>query len=96
VIYFITDEDEKYIKIGYTESEKVVNRLGALQTGCPLKLKVFTKIDGGRHLENKLHIMFAKYQTVGEWFVLSDEVRAFICNLKVQNKQENEPPKRNY
>lgn len=85
MIYFITDEGEKYIKIGYTDNEKITKRLAALQTGCPLKLKIFARVEGGMHLENKLHVMFAKYQTVGEWFIFSDEIKGFISDLKSDN-----------
>lgn len=85
MIYFITDEGEEYIKIGYTNNEKITNRLGTLQTGCPLKLKIFARIEGGIHLENKLHMMFVKYQTVGEWFIFNDEIKGLILDLKSDN-----------
>ena len=65
-IYFI-QADNGDIKIGITLNPK--NRLRALQTHCPLKLKTLKLIDGDYILEKKIHKLFKDFRIRGEWFL---------------------------
>ena len=55
--YFIQPEKGGHIKIGYT-SRNPLQRLSALQTGCPDKLKIVGLIKGD--VEKDLHKKFKK------------------------------------
>lgn len=79
MIYFIVDGRLEYVKIGYTGSiSSLPGRLRDLQVGNPYKLSVFGTMDGDVKAERKLHKLFAKYRTRGEWFVMDGALRAFI------------------
>ena len=52
MIYFITQEGKKYIKIGYT-SKPIKERLSSMQTGNPHLLSVCDVVDGGKEYEKK-------------------------------------------
>tara|TARA_Y100001938_G_C7914686_1_gene341359 strand:- start:92 stop:673 length:582 start_codon:yes stop_codon:yes gene_type:complete len=67
MIYLIKAEETNLYKIGYTEGI-VENRMKALQTGCPYKLKLAKKIKGGIGLEKMLHEKYKLTRKEGEWF----------------------------
>ena len=75
-VYFIAPEallnrphydETKVVKIGFTRSHPLT-RLKALQTGCPLPLKVWAYIEGTERLERAFHEAFAEMAVIGEWF----------------------------
>lgn len=73
-VYFITQQDEKYVKIGIAEN--VDKRLADLQDSNPQKLKVVNVIKGGgRFKERELHKRFAHLKTQGEWFKFTKEIK---------------------
>jgi len=82
-LYFICDEDSKYLKIGISKEPE--ERIKALQTGCPLKLILLLKFYGTQEIETKLHDELKEYRLRGEWYSLTDEngwkVKAAIKEL---------------
>jgi len=81
-IYFITigDPTPQYVKIGYT-SGKPEKRMSALQTGCPVKLRLFGHVPGGMDLERSLHMELANYCSHGEWFRFEGRVEEVVGSL---------------
>ena len=73
--YFIQPEKGGNIKIGYT-SRNPLQRLSALQTGCPDKLKIVGLIKGD--VEKDLHKKFKKLNSNGEWFKNTKHLRNYI------------------
>jgi hypothetical protein len=73
--YFIQSVDGGPIKIGFT-SKPPSERLGALQTGSPTKLRLVGLIAGNQ--EKILHKRFSKDHSHGEWFSPSKELVGFI------------------
>lgn len=65
MIYFITQELNKYIKIGYTDNDPD-NRSRAMQVGNPHPLNLVAVIDGDKGLERSLHWYFRKDHIRGE------------------------------
>lgn len=76
-IYFIEAVGLDMIKIGYT-ARWVSQRLRELQTTSPHELRLLHAFDGGPGDERAAHVRFAKHHHRGEWFKLSDEIRAFL------------------
>ena len=68
MVYIISTEDFKYIKIGKTGSIK--NRFGNIQTGCPFKLFFWLGIytEDSTSIENYLHSEMESKRLHGEWF----------------------------
>mgnify|MGYP000871082522 CR=1 FL=1 len=77
MIYFI--QHTNFIKIGYTDN--IEQRLSALQTSCPIKLKVLAIIEGSLNEEKEYHIRFSKFSSSGEWFKINDELLEHIYHL---------------
>jgi hypothetical protein len=76
-VYFITQEDESYVKIGIAIN--IEKRLACLQIGNPQKLKVVGVIKrGGRSKEKQLHDQFNKYRASGEWFRFEKPIKEII------------------
>lgn len=75
-VYFIGHG--KLVKIGTARNVK--KRLGALQCGSPVPLKVLCAIPGDRRLEADLHERWHEYRKEGEWFFLAQEILKFITN----------------
>ena len=84
MIYFITQTDE-YVKIGYT-TDNPEARLTAIQVGNPKQLTLALVISGGQTKEEALHIRFAPYSIRGEWFYLSHEIKGFIREAVLNQK----------
>jgi hypothetical protein len=76
MIYLINMLDTKYYKVGYTSNATAVNRLAALQTGCPRRLILLAEGDGNEKDEANIHLDIWRYHTDGgdEWFELPDNV----------------------
>ena len=81
MIYFITQEDRKYVKIGFT-SVPISLRLKGLQTGNPHKLSVIDTMDGGVQSERNLHKLFSEDHYSGEWFVYSDSIKEYLQGIR--------------
>ena len=67
MIYFIQNEANRSIKIGYTGGE-VSGRLRQLQTSSSDRLKLLGSIPGTEEDEKFLHRQFDSYRLSGEWF----------------------------
>lgn len=73
IIYLlkIDTPDKNLYKIGSTQG-LIEDRIKALQTGCPYKIKLADKYDSqfGQIVERTLHNLFKHKHTHGEWFDL--------------------------
>ena len=76
-VYFIEAIGTDMVKIGFT-GNGVERRLAALQTSCPLPLRLLACVQGTEQYERALHERFAAERVRGEWFHLRGDVRAFI------------------
>jgi hypothetical protein len=81
LIYFITDIDEQYVKIGQTTN--IETRMRSLSGGSPLQLKLEYVIkvpntDTTHYWEDALHQQFARHWSHGEWFYFRPPIKAFI------------------
>ncbi len=81
IIYFIQAGDDGLIKIG--SSTNVNQRLNALQSASPEKLRLLVSINDNKDnsLEKQLHSKFAKDRIRGEWFNPSTELMYIIDSL---------------
>jgi len=77
LIYFITQKDRKYIKIGYT-NQTIKQRFSNLQVGNPQTLIVIDIIEGGEDYERRLHKLFHKDHERGEWYRFTEDIASFI------------------
>lgn len=57
----------EFIKVGFTKGD-VLDRIAALQTGCPTKLFLLGTGPGGRFIERELHKILKDYRSHGEWY----------------------------
>jgi hypothetical protein len=64
------------IKIGY--SKRPVERHRAVNLSMPFEVSLLFILPGDRVRERELHDRFAAERKSGEWFELSDRLRAFI------------------
>lgn len=75
-VYLVRGELTGLYKIGIAND--VSRRLAELQSGSPDDLRLVSKIDGGRAVEQQLHRRFAALRVRGEWFRLGvAELEAF-------------------
>jgi hypothetical protein len=66
-----------FVKIGF--SDKLLQRIAAIQDALPLRIKVHRIIDGPtRKGEKALHRRFAEYRTRGEWFRFEGSLASWI------------------
>lgn len=81
MVYFITDNE--FVKIGFTNSENIINRINSLQIGNPKKLELLFSIEQGtKKFESYLHKYYKNYKIMGEWFnLLSIVSETDILNL---------------
>lgn len=75
-IYFITNEEEGLVKIGF--SKNPLGRLKQIETANGGKLKLAKVIKGTRQEEVKYHKVFSRYKVRREWFRLSEEIKYFL------------------
>lgn len=75
LVYFIEMVGRDLVKIG--DSWDPVTRARQLQTGNPIPLRLLDFVVGD---EKAIHRRFARYRVQGEWFRLSDEIKAYIAD----------------
>lgn len=80
-VYFIEAVDLQRVKIGYT-SDRAESRLSALQTGCPVRLRVLAQIKGDAESERLLHEQFSHLRLHGEWFKLERDLLEYVQGLQ--------------
>jgi hypothetical protein len=78
-VYFIVCHETGRVKIGFTMGDPT-KRARSLQTGCATELAVMAYHPGTRETERILHDRFASRRVRGEWFQISDELRAYIIS----------------
>jgi hypothetical protein len=78
LVYFIGVEPDGPIKIGIALD--VQTRLGTLQVGIPMPLKVLATCEGGRAKEKEYHARFEHAHIRGEWF---ERVPDLLAELSV-------------
>jgi hypothetical protein len=79
-VYFIACLPMRAVKIGYTR-QGVLNRLSALQTGCPAPLKLYGYFPGSLDDERRLHEAFGPLRIQGEWFRLEGKLLHLCCYI---------------
>jgi hypothetical protein len=79
-VYFIACEPLNAVKIGFTR-QGVLNRLSALQTGCPAPLKLYGCFPGTTDDEQKLHAAFKPLHIQGEWFRFEGKLVDLACYI---------------
>lgn len=86
-VYFIRSTGPKgEVKIGYTGANPE-GRLKTLQTGCPDVLVLdYVISDADASYEHLLHERFAKYRTIGEWFIYDEEIVDFVESHKLHEE----------
>jgi hypothetical protein len=77
-VYFIGGETGP-VKIGYTIAP--LERLAAMQMGCPIKLSILAKVEGTVADEKAYHRRFAEHRSHGEWFERHPDILAEIERL---------------
>lgn len=94
MIYFIQEkQDKEFVKIGVT-SLRLDRRLMCLQVGNPRELEIVLTLKGMYDLEQKLHRYFHEEHIRGEWFRVSERLRAYIHKpYDLASKSEPTPPK---
>lgn len=85
-LYFVQCETTCRIKIGIAVDAQ--KRLRHLQTGSPTRLRVVAVIPGGAMGEVLHHRRFDDDHLHGEWFELSEELLAYINEVRGQTKEE--------
>lgn len=91
MIYFITNESQTTVKIGYSSDPK--RRLGSIQTGQFEKLLLFGTAPGTKKVEKHLHELFKKFRIRGEWFHFAP-IKEQIVSLVLQDRKIR--PNRSY
>jgi hypothetical protein len=81
-LYLIQADGTDLVKIGCAKD--VAARLAALQTGCPLKLRLVATRRGSLRDERRLHQRFVAARVSGEWFRFSDEIRSAFGELAAE------------
>lgn len=77
MVYFLTNQEAKYIKIGYTKRNNIKIRIKELSTGSSSPLHLIGLIkNGDLELEKQLHRQFRKVNL--EWHESSDELLQYI------------------
>lgn len=78
MIYFIQEKhDKEFVKIGVT-SLRLDRRLMCLQVGNPRELEIALVLKGMYDLEGKLHDYFHAEHVRGEWFQVSERLKAYM------------------
>lgn len=76
-VYFIVCIDAPRCKIGFTKG-CAQRRLKSLQTGSASELALVAMHPGTTDTERLLHEKFADSRLRGEWFEITDELRAYL------------------
>ena len=81
VVYLVRAGETDLYKIGYT-SQSPRERVVAMQTGCPHRLKLVGAWKGSEDDEKMIHADLESVHVRGEWFELEpDKVVDLCCNL---------------
>lgn len=81
VVYLVKVEETDLYKIGYT-SQSPRERVVAMQTGCPHRLKLVGAWKGSEHDEKLIHEDLESAHVRGEWFELDpDRVVGLFCSM---------------
>lgn len=78
-VYFIQSENGGFIKIG--TAEYPVTRMKAMQSGCPIILKILGCIKGDYKRERQIHSQFCDERRHFEWFEPTPRLLAFIEDI---------------
>lgn len=73
MVYALSSDDFKYIKVGITISPK--QRFLNIQSGCPFVLSLWLAIrtPNAKQIEQFLHNKLTPFNLRGEWFSLDDQ-----------------------
>jgi len=82
-IYFIRYRKDLPIKIGFATS--LHSRLKEINTYAPYSIELIRAIRGNKGLEKKIHRLFKKYNTNGEWFEAVPKLLEFIDKCPKDN-----------
>jgi hypothetical protein len=77
-VYLIQCGDR--VKIGFASN--FPERMRVLRTACPYPVEIIATIDGGRILEQALHIIFKEQRRHGEWFEVAGRLAKVIQNIR--------------
>jgi hypothetical protein len=69
----------------------VVGRMGDLQIGCPLELRLIADCSGGRETEHKIHMLLFRSHHRGEWFKRGKDVDAVLEFMRRDAWREQHP-----
>jgi hypothetical protein len=78
IVYVVQAKNGGPVKIGHTSWRRRFNRLAAIQTGNPHKLVFRRLLSGDMWLEQALHRVLEASRLEGEWFALTEDVKA-LC-----------------
>lgn len=77
-VYFVSAVGTDLVKIGIARG--MANRWSALRTSCPVRLVLEALVfDAYKDEEIALHERFAANRSHGEWFHVTDELRAVMA-----------------
>ncbi len=79
-VYFIQGADDGPIKIGFTRGDPG-HRLGELQGGSPISLRLLAFTFASLGKEQALHECFSKHRLHGEWFTPAADLLAYIRSI---------------
>ena len=77
-VYFVQCGDDGPIKIGKSSGD-MKRRLGELQVGNPVELRLLVSIPGD--VEQAMHMRFARQRIRGEWFRPDPVLLAFVAGV---------------
>lgn len=79
MIYFIQQNKNGPVKIGYTENLRA--RISGIQVSNPCTLTLLGTVSGSKHIERQIHQHLRYYHVGGEWFRASSFVLEYIFSL---------------
>lgn len=82
MIYFIRDESNNRVKVGYAVD--VHKRMNTLRTGSSTYLELLGQMEGDRATESELHRLLAPTRVSGEWFSMSGLMAEMIVRSDPQ------------
>ena len=94
-IYVIGDAEQSVVKIGWSRDPR--KRRVGLQTSSPFPLSLWWVTEGGRDLEEMLHLQFAGQGLGGEWFDFPRRdavarVKEAVERLREPSQRRHSPP----
>lgn len=78
-VYFILNEDNGTIKIGYSSNPG--KRLASLRVGNSSDLRIIGRVVGGAEIEAQFHRRFGSLRVSREWFRYEGELAEYIATL---------------